>query len=354
MMKRPARKKKIPLWKKIQEGKRKKKTLQAGLLFFLILFSVLGFKSLKLLVTKAGSPLENQKCFTLRTDLRKTNRVNILFDEEPLLIVSFDRAEKTVSALGIPEDFYLKKGTEVYRLGSFFELGEMRDGCGGRFLKKELLRFLALPIDRYFKKTSGKDRPIKNQEELKAEIKKIQSWQWFLESALSSGRKKGGFQTDLSPAETLRLWWELRKVRADKIFFRSLSRGIALKEDQLVDGTRIEVIAADLFFEEVAGFLKDSLLKQEGIEVAVFNTTSAPGLGQRGGCLVAHLGAELAHIGNWPERMEKSQIWVLNQAAAPSATLKRLADVFQAEVVAKPRVAEPRGELMILLGEDWQ
>lgn len=347
------KKKKVPLWKKIQEEKKKKKTLQFSGLLFLTLFLALGFKSLKFLAVRASSPLEDQECFVRRTSLEKANRVNIIFDEEPLLIVSFDRAEKTISVLGIPKDFYLKKETEVYRLGSFFELGEMRDGCGGRFLKRELLRFLALPIDRYVK-IAGDGWSVNDQEKMGAKIKKIQSWEWFLRSVVNFRGAKEELETDLSPLEVFGLWRQLREVREDKMFFRSLSRGIALEKDRLVDGTKIEVIAGDLFFEETAGFFKDSFLTQEGIEVAVFNTTRSPGLGQKGGSLVAHLGAELTHVGNWPEEMKTTQIWVVKKETAFSRTLKRLADVFQAEVIADPEVAEPRGELMILLGQDWQ
>lgn len=352
-MSKSTQKKKIPLWKRTQEEKKKKKALQLSGLLFLTLFSALGFKSLNFLAARINLSLENQKCFIERTDLKKANRVNIVFDGEPLLIASFDQAEQTISALAIPKDFYLKKETEVYRLGSFFELGEMRDGCGGRFLKRELLRFLSLPIDRYVK-ISGDGWSVSSQEEMEAGIKKIQGWEWFLKSVVNFRGMREGFETDLSPLEIFKLWRQLKGTREDKIFFRSLSREIALEEDQLVDGTKIEVIASDLFFEEAAGFFKDSFLKQEGVEVAVFNTTSSPGLGQKGSRLVVYLGAELTHVGNWPEKMEKTQIWVVEKEVAFSRTLKRLADVFQAEVVTDPEVAEPRGELMILLGQDWQ
>lgn len=351
-MKRSARKKKVPLWEKIQLEKKRKKATQLGLIFFLLLFFVLFGKVIRSSVRNLTVPLESGKCLIKRTDLDKANRVNIVFDGEFLLVFSLDKRGEQVSILLVPEDFYIKKETEVYRMGSFFELGEMRDGCGGKFLKRALTDFLAVPVDRYIKMGNEKWE-MGNEEEARGVIKKIQSWKWFLGFLVNFREIKKGFKTDLSLFEVFKLWRGVRRVRFDRIFLRDLEKRTVALDDRLLDGTVVKTVDSSLLHEEISSFFKDSRAEKEGIKVEILNATREQGLGQKAGLLVTHFGTDLIRVGNWPEPLGKTQIWLLRKRDKNFYTVQRLAEVFGAEVFVKPEIEEARGDIRLLLGENY-
>ena len=350
---------KTPFWKKIQLEKRKQRIIKVGFLLLLLLLSVLVITILKVLVKNLTVPSESKKCWTEKMDMSRTNRVNIVFDIEPLLVFSFEKKEKEGTILLIPEDYYFKKGTEVYRLGSFFELGEMKDGCGGRFLKKTIEDFLAVPIDRYIKVRSGKwealpaGRQVGSGKEVEVFVKKIQSWGWFFRF-LGNYKKFGeNFETDFSLLEIFRLWWQAKDLRWEKVAFQTLEGSSVVVEDKLPDGTKVKTVDQNLLPEKISKLFGDSQIEGEGIKIEVLNTTQKPGLGQKVGLVVNNLGGDLIHIGNWPEALKTTQIWVINKKVKDSYTCQRLAEVFGAEVFLKPEIEEARGDLLILLGEDY-
>lgn len=386
-MKRSARKEKAPLWKRIQLERKRKKAVELGLLLFLILFFALAGKVTRVLIRYITTPLEDKKCWVKKSDVDKTNRVNIAFDSEPLLIFSFDKKEKEISVLLIPQDFYFKKETEVCRAGSFFELGEMKDGCGGKFLKRMLADFLAVPIDRYIKteirnskfdlepehRVPEHHKPeqvrymagvrytagvrygagIQNIEGVREVIKKIQSWKWFLEFLVNFREVRKNFETDISLLEVFKLWRGVRKIRIDRIFLQDLEKSSAALDERLLDGTAVKTVDSSLLYEKVSSFFKDSRMEGEKIKVEVLNSTREQGLGQKAGLLVTHLGADLIRVGNWPEPLAETQIWLLKESDRNSYTVQRLVEVFEAEVFVKPEIEEARGDLQLLLGEDY-
>lgn len=374
-MKAPARKRKALLWEKAQLEKKRKKAVKVSLLFLLFLFTALTVTVIRVGVKNLTTPLEKKECWTRKTNISQANRVNIVFDNELLAVFSLDKREKKASILVIPEDFYLKEGGEVYRLGSFFELGEIRDGCGGRFLRQRLEDFLAVPIDRYVKIPNTKYHPeperssvqgspeselcsssgqIPNIAEVRDFIKETQGLRWFLRFLLNFKAVKKSLETDLSFFEIFKLWWQIKDLRFDKISFDSLKKGELTLDYELLDGTKAEVVDSNLLHEEISSLFRDSQIEEEKIKVEVLNTTLKQGLGQKAGLLITHMGADLVHVGNWPETLEKTQIWLIKKEDRRSSTLKRIAEVFEAEVFMKPEVEEARGDLLILLGEDDQ
>ena len=313
------------------------------------------FKILFSLTQELNMPWELKYCWARKTRIGDANRVNIVFDNEALLVFSVDKKEKKALVLLIPEDFYFKKETEVYRLGSFFELGEMRDGCGGRFLKKTLENFLAVPIDRYVKtEIRNSEFEIRNIGEAREIVSKIQSWRWFFSFLANFREVKKSFETDLSLLEIFKLWWRIRNLRSDRISLRNLREGMVTLDYQLLDGTKVKTVDIDLLYGEVSELFRDSQIEGEKLKVEVLNTTKKQGLGQKAGLLVTHLGADLAHVGNWPETFRKTQIWLVKKKDRDSYTVKRLAEVFRAEVFVKPEIEEVRGDVVILLGEDFK
>lgn len=341
MMARVVQKKAIPLWKRIQKKKKKRRVL-AFLFAFLVFWSLsLFFYSSKNFFHFLTTPLEPKKCHSFRTS--NANRVNILFDYGDLILFSLDKEKGEIAGMIIPGNLYRRRNKEIYRLGAFFELGRMKDGCGGRFLKREIEALFLLPVDRYI----HTENFFFTQENWKEGFVRVRSWFWPLWFAKNVFLPQK-IVTDLSFWEILKLWWRAKSVRKDKFSLFTLKK--VSFPYLLPDGTKIEIVDLEKIPPSLGGRFRDGKIEKERMAVAVFNTTQKRGEAQRAGRLIQNLGGNLVHIGNWPIDLGENQIWVGSKKERGVYTTKRLAEIFRAKILVR-ETEERRGDILLLLGE---
>ena len=335
---------KTPFWKKIKKEKERKKLL-VFTVFFLSFFSLLFLtRILKNFARTLTTPLEPKECFASKTSISSANRIYFLLDFGNLLLISFDKEKKEIEGILLPGNFYLQKEGEVYRLGAFFELGKMKSNCGGRFLKREIEGLLSLPVDRYLKFKETETPSLEDFEEIFLKIKSYSFPFLFFKNFFL--KKK--IETDLSFWEILQVWWQVRKVRRDKVWF-FVPKNISFSY-LLPDRTKIEVVDRQKILGKLQGRFEDEKMKKERVEVAVLNTTGKRGKAKEAGKMIENLGGNLVHIGNYPLNLKENQIWIREARYRNMYTTRRLGEIFQAQVFLKKNLEE-RGEVLLLLGE---
>ena len=137
--------KKLPRWQRRQKERKKHKTRgvvhKALLIIFLILLIGMGWK-VYTSISKSVWDGENQ--------------FNIAINSQPVLVVSFNPAEKSLNVLVIPDGTFIETihGYGPYRVESIYRLGELNKN-GGELLSGSLQEYLGVPIDAYASMGNG-------------------------------------------------------------------------------------------------------------------------------------------------------------------------------------------------------
>ncbi len=260
--------------------------------------------------------------------------INILLKSKGLSLVSYSPQNKNITIVDIPNTTYLEAahGFGKWQVGSIYGLG------GSNLLKDSLVNFFAVPIEGLLD-FSDKYSQIES-EELVSEIRK---------DPFSVINILPFLKTDLTPFELVRLKMGLSSVRFDKIKHLNLEKSDSLEKERLADGTEVEV--ADTIKLDSALGLKDPIIQSEHKNVAVFNSTSHPGLAQKAARIIANLGADVIITSNGETQLKTTLV-----LGEKSKTLDKLKQVFKAsDIIDKSNkdLVSSRAQINVFLGEDF-
>ena len=281
-----------------------------------------------------------------------SSSLNMVFKGSEIYFLSLDPNEKKLSIVKLPQQVYVEVPGDYgrWQLRSVYRLGDSeKSPAGPQLLKATLANLFKLPVDGILIFDDSRSfNPQKFVETLK-------------QNPLEIFRLLPSIKTDLTPSELIRFSLGLRSVRFDKISeFDLLSLGL-LDVEQNQEGD-VKLLADP---EKLDGFvfnnLSDSRIQQEGLEVAIFNTTMTSGLGQKAAQIISHLGANVIQVGSIPDQnLEKNLITVKNEKEA-DMTLKRLKQIFGKEcfdpkicaIISHPTILSSRGQVIVILGKDF-
>ncbi len=318
-------------WQKAQKKRQEKKRLSlARKVFSLIVFALL---------LGIG--------FQIWGSLRKSvwdgsSRLTIAFNASPLLMVSLEPHDKTMSLLTIPDETYLETihGYGFYQAGTIWRLGEMEEINGGELLAGSLQEYFGAPVEAYGSvPPSFSFREAKIREDLSTVV-----WFWL----------KGKGETNLTRWDLIRLWLGMKRVRFDKISWVDLRETEGVSEVTLPDGTQAlesDPLALDRL---VSRLFVDPKIKKEALAIGVFNATDHPGLAKKAARLINNLGGQVVSAGDWSGDNQAQTEVRCAKADYKKYTSWRLMNLFQGQSVSE-REEGSQVEILLILGEDyWQ
>lgn len=281
------------------------------------------------------------------------DEINVVINTNPILLVNLEPATNTLSLLTIPSDTYIEVpgGYGSYRAGSLYQLDEMENKNGELFMES-ISQFAGVPVDGWIGIKDGETKVLTDQD-IKNEVSRIASLKTAINAIQFFKWRDKNLNSNFSFIDFAVAWWELRKVRPDKITLKNLADGDVLSELILPDGSKAQT--ADLLRLDaiVQSLFLDEKMRDENYKIEVRNGTDVPGIGAKVGRMVQNSGGSLSSIGNADERdIIKTRIVTIGQGVKDSYTAKRLSKSLKCDI--KEDIKQPeRADIVIIIGLDY-
>lgn len=282
------------------------------------------------------------------------NRITLVLEKDErsdmALVFSLAPKEGSISLLIIPgnANVQVPKNFGKYQLGNVYELGKL-GSRGGELLRETTQNFIGAPVDGWIVINSKFKMMALREQNLKLESDEIRT---LVKNSLSITNilgflKSGGLDTNLTFLDILRIWYQARQVRLDKIEAVNLEDLNILEKTQLLDGTEIFEIDPKVLDQISFSLFNERQVLNEKKTVEIMNGTEIPGLGSDVARLITNMGAEVISIKNSREKIGSSSIIVSRE----SYTASRISKSLGFPLVRKKN-KEEGDNILILLGEN--
>jgi len=262
------------------------------------------------------------------------SQINFVLDEDRTMIVSLEPS-RTMAIIIFPDNLYLNvpHGYGKYQLGSVYQLGEL-ENQGGALLMETLQNYLALPIQAFIRLPGSQNCSAHH-----------------LEGCLFSALRARG-ETNLNFFNLLRLWWQIKYWKANKITIIDLNETRIPQEIQLADGT----VVLDTEFTQLDELLKKDFLdyqvRVESLQIEILNATKHSNLAHQLARLIENSGGRVISVGNASEQITKSKLQITNEELKNAKTVQKLEKVLGVEAIVG-EMSESRADLLIILAADY-
>ncbi len=268
-------------------------------------------------------------------------------------VISYHPKDKKIMIMHISDQTLVNvpKGYGQWRIGSVYKLGqEEPKPVGGQLLKLAVSNLLGLPIDGIIisKKTNST-----TPESL------ITGWH---QNNLASLFFVNSVKTDLTLLEASQIFWQMAKVRSDKVSSLDFAQSSITESKLLPDSTRvlgIDSVKLDLFIRDK---MYDENIIAEGLSVAVYNATKHPGLTQDVARTITNMGGNVVMTDTLDKVLGGSIVTYSKDVlvnVSQKLTLKRLQQIYAPRCLKtncssnNPVLPQSRAQISILLGEDF-
>ncbi len=312
----------------VRRLKKKKKRKWLALLFFFVLLGFLIFGFFKIFRSINRSLWDGR------------NQFNLVINSQPVMIVSLDYPEKKINILSIPDGTFVEAihGYGPYRVESLYKLGEI-NGQGGSLLSGSLQDCFGLNLDAYL--TGRQYQPEKMK------IKNFLLNQFF-------NTLRGQEKTDLTRWDLLRIWWEVKRTREDKLILIDLAQTSASQEVDLPDGSQAMKIDPERLSRIISQFFIDEGLEKEDLTVAVLNKTEHFGLANSASKIISNIGGRVVQVSNFQDKTTGSGNCEIKSEKKyrSSYTVKKLSQIFNCQWSEREE-NDQRAKVLLLVGEDY-
>ncbi len=270
------------------------------------------------------------------------NRYTAVITGNPFLVVSWNRSDDSIIAISIPATVRIDGayGYGTYSLEALHKL-DIMDKRDGKLLLTSLSDALGYPVDTYLDMSTGK-RLLTN--DTRSDFRDVWSFSHVFNSIL-------GQRGSLPPVEFFGLVKTAMSVRDEKLqtFDLGLIPGVIVDE-QLPDQTTADTLDADRVADVVTGLFEDTDIRQERLRVALFNTTSMQGIGQKAAKLLSTMGMFIVSVTN--DSTERSTCLVRTKKEfEQSKTVRVIRDLYRCSLQS---TQDPlRSDVDVYIGYDF-
>lgn len=264
-----------------------------------------------------------------------------------LVITSFNPEDKEIIFVSLnPETFVdLSFGQSRGKFSEVFLRGGSSFPSGIEILMTSVSDNLALALDGYiYLKTFSLEKEelldIKKEVGGLFNLWKVVKLQKLLTHEL---------RTTLSLADLSSVYQKISSVRGDKITYREL--GEVMYEEVEDKGIKYRLLKKEALDNFVQRRFKNQGVEKEAAKVEVKNGTGRPGLASRASRIVGNLGVEVVAIDN-AELENIKKTLVIDYAHKPKTT-RRLASIFEGEVIERPPEEGKRGDIVVVVGFNY-
>lgn len=294
---------------------------------------------------------------------------------ENLYLVEFNAENSRLRVLKIPVEVYVEvayASQNEYQISNTYALGAIQDKKENMTLLKDTLeKNLALPIDRYLfvdshwwdffaENLSVKDESWRNESEFNQKFRSFFSitknyftgFNGFFRLLKLKERADGHFMTNLSSWEYFNFSQTVAQVNEEKATFSEIGGDFLDKSKDLEenDQSRFNVIKLDLFLQNN---FYDFDISQERLRVKVLNGTGRPQIASHAARFVENLGAKMIETGNATETDTKIPIIQVGKSYEKSATVKKIQQIFGADIQIEEIPEIERTDIKLIIGLDW-
>lgn len=342
-------------WKKFQTDSQKKKRLLLGLLVLGLIIILVLLGKLLGFVGALGQPFAPDSKISTRDYLWDSDApVNIVVKSDQISLISYQPKSNSLAVIKIPNETYLNVPLNYGRWSarSIYSLGQSDDiQSGANLLKLTMESTFAVPIDGYLL--------FDDQTQIDKILDDIRSSPFGFLNYLP------GSKTDLSLWEYLRLIWELKNVRFDRITNIDLSQNESTNWVVLPDGRRVLEVDQRSLDKNTAALILDEEIEQENVNLVILNSTKHQGLAEKAARMISNLGGRVVEIGTIEESL--SETLVIGDKS--SYTFNRLESFFAPRCLkknilvmvlgsscdseVKQFIQAQQSQITIVLGEDY-
>lgn len=329
-------------WKDIQSKKQTAKKTKWAIIILVGIIGLIIFGKIVKFTQTLFTPWQNSQVNQRNHMWDGDFNINVLIRSKEISLLIFSPHTQKIMLIKIPKNTYLDiaHGFGKWEVRSIYDLGQSQKEYGGnQLLKLTLTDFFALPIEGFLD-FSGK-MSQKDPSEIITEMRK---------NPFSIISLLPYIKTDLTPFELIRLKMGLSNVRFDKIKEVDLAASDILQREHLADNS--EVFTLDpAKLDPILFDLIDPQIQAEHKTIAIFNSTTHPGLAQKAARLVTNLGGNVIITSNGQNKLKNSQVVGEN-----SKTFDRFRQIFggngKIDSISEDLVSS-RAQINIFLGEDY-
>lgn len=267
--------------------------------------------------------------------------LNVVVKADQVYVLSLNLPQNQAVILKIPDNTHvsLPFGFGKWATGSIYQLGQSETPrIGARLLKEAIGEALGVPVDGYIILHGSKlETPF---EKTVLELR---------QNPLLALSFLGQIKTDLSLWEYWQMIWGLRGIRFDKIKTLDLGQSSLTLWSLLADGSRVLTFDQQRLDQFVQKYFENSKVKDEGLNIGIYNSTNHLGLAEKASRVVTNLGGRVTFTANLSQALKTTYVLGKN-----SYTLTLLSKIFVPKESSKPSDLDlSRAEINLFLGEDW-
>lgn len=226
-----------------------------------------------------------------------TSRFTVVFNSDPLVILSLEPRTQKALVLSIPVNVILNvpSGFEEYKASSVYRLGQLEQNKnGGKLLSKAIENTFGIAVDRYVsEKSSGFVIPFTAKEDFLKMKKSYFSFMSLPKSIIFAVLLKTKYDTNLTFTEMYHLWNGLRKMRGDQFSFQDLSNSTLLMDSKLADQTTVKRVDGEILDSFIDDRFQDQRIRTENITIAIINAAEKDKLATQLGKVLKYIGGNV-------------------------------------------------------------
>lgn len=226
-----------------------------------------------------------------------TSRFTIVFNSDPLVLLSLEPRTHKAVLLSIPVDTILNvpSGFEEYKVSSVYQLGNLeKNKNGGKLLSKAIENTFGIAVDRYVsERSSSFTIPNAIKEDFLKIKKSYFSFMSLPKSVVMAVTLKTKYDTNLTFVEMYHLWNGLRKMRGDEFSYQDLSDSTLLVESKLPDQTTVRRVNGEILDSFIDDKFQDQRIRTENVTIAIINAAEKDKLATQMGKVLKYIGGNV-------------------------------------------------------------
>ena len=275
--------------------------------------------------------------------------INVVLRGENIFLLSYSPQNKSVTLIPLPKNTYIDTafGMGQWQIGSVYNLGETSKTNGANLLEKTVASLFGIPVDGFIQLEGSLSN--KKADQIVDTLKKGPLNIFSIISDLKS---------DLTLWELIKLKFALSDVKFNKVKIMDLQKLGVLSAEKLPDKTEIYSLD-NARLDGVLSSLVDPVIRDESINISIFNGTDEPLLAKKGSRLLTNIGANVITTSNTNKKFKKTFVY-----GKKSKTLTRIAQVFNSPCQdkeecdktwpeLKSETSFSRADINVILGADF-
>ncbi len=270
-------------------------------------------------------------------------RLGIVMQGNPTLFVSWESDRSRFAVFVLPDFMQIEaiKGYGWYGLDALWKLDAM-DRHGGKIYKQSIEDALATPIQ-WFVAGEEKSGNIDDSKDALSIIQRRLSFPSLFHSLLTG-------KTDITIFELFYVWNQMHAMGSDAMTFYDFQHGQILTDVVLPDETTVSRFDGAKYDALIENTLEDTPFRQEGMRIALYNTTGTPGIAQRVSRIIEHMGGFVVFVGN-DDSLVSDECEVVGEKSALSSLTAQFFRTFYECSMREEQGEKGRADIIVRLGK---